>query len=143
MKRSTCLSVVFLRAQAYTKMMVCPKYEMASGSEKEPKQYFCLAADASRKVVKTIIGEQVFLFISRRHCRTFGPTYDLEIFRLADPECRSFLTKTKQSVCDAPGPSGAGAFRASDAMSFLAAAPKKGPFCGVSAARAPNTKPLL
>ena len=46
----------------------------------------------------------------------------------------------KQNVFDAPGPPGTGAFRASDATSFSAAAPENGPFWIDSAAIALKTK---
>ena len=72
-------------------MKVCPKYEIACGFEKQTKHSLVLAADATRKVVKKTIGDNVFVFKARGYFRTFGPTYDLEIFRLADPGCISFF----------------------------------------------------
>ena len=70
---------------------VCPKYEIASGSDKKAILFFFLAADATRKVVETTVGETVLLVLARGQLRTFGPTYDFEIFRLADPGCISFF----------------------------------------------------
>ena len=118
-------------------MTVCPKSEITDGSEKEPNKYLCLAADATRKVVKQTVGENLILFRAGSHLRTFGPTYDLEFFRLADPGCISFLKNNgTQTVFDAPGPPGTGACWASDATSFSAAVPENGPFWIDSAARA-------
>ena len=55
-------------------------------------QNLCLlAADSIRKVVEKTVGENVLLLRARGHLRTFGPTYDFEIFRLADPGCISFF----------------------------------------------------
>ena len=99
------------------------------------------AADATRKVVEKTVGENVILFRAGGHVRTFGPTHDLEIFRLADPGCISFFKNIgKQCVFGALGTPGTGVFRASDATSFSAAAPENGPFGIDSAARATKTK---
>ena len=51
-KRSTFV----LRAELFWRELgrnitVCPKYEIASGLNKNAKNIFCLAADATRKVV--------------------------------------------------------------------------------------------
>ena len=43
-------------------MTVCPKYEIASGSDKEPNKLFVLAAEAIRKVVNKTVGENVTFF---------------------------------------------------------------------------------
>ena len=110
-------------------MPFCLKYEIASGSDRKAKNIFVLAADATRKVVKKTAAENVFLSRARGHLRTFGPTYDLDRFRLADPGRIPFFRNTgQQSVVEAPDTPGGGAFWASDATSFSAAAPEKGPF---------------
>ena len=84
---------VLLRELGQT-MTVCPKYEIAVGSEKKPKHWFVLAVDATRIVVNKTICENVFLFKTKGHLRNFGPTRDLEIFLLADPGCTSFVRNT-------------------------------------------------
>ena len=62
------------------------------------------------------------------------------VFQHADLGFHSFFRNIqKQNVFDAPGPPGTGAFRASDATSFSAAATDNGPFWTDSAARASNT----
>ena len=68
-------------------MTVCPKFEIACGSDEKAKHLFCVAADETRKVVKQNVFENVLLSRARGHLGTFGPTYDLDIFRLADPGC--------------------------------------------------------
>ena len=52
MKRNICFkhSCCCLR-ELGNKMTVCPKYEIACGSEKKAQKLICLAADATRKVV--------------------------------------------------------------------------------------------
>ena len=72
-------------------MTFCHKYEIVFGFEKESNKLFVLAADATRKVVKQTVDENVFLSRARGHLRTFGPTYDLEIFWLADQGFISFF----------------------------------------------------
>ena len=86
-------------------MTVCPKYKIAFGSDEKARNIFWLAADATRKVVNKTVGENVVLFTAKCNFRTFGPTYDLEFFRLADVWCISFFKNIgKHSVCDALGP---------------------------------------
>ena len=47
--------------------MVCPKYEIASGSDRKAQNIFVLAADAIRKVVnKKTVGENVAFFLNQR-----------------------------------------------------------------------------
>ena len=65
--------------------MVCQKYEIAFGFEQEHQNQLFLAADATRKVVKQTVGENVLLFMTKGNFRIVGQTYDLEIFWLADP----------------------------------------------------------
>ena len=72
-------------------MTVCPKYEIIVGLDRKAQNIFFGAADATRKVVKQTVAENVLLFQARGHLRTFGPTYDFKIFRHADPGCILFF----------------------------------------------------
>ena len=86
-------------------MLFCPKYEIAIGSDRKAKHIFCLAADATRKVVKNTVAENVIFFRARGHLRTFGPTHDLDMF----PVCRSgvpfvFQKHLKTKRFRRPGP---------------------------------------
>ena len=76
------------------KMTVCPKCEIAAGSDDNATNIFVLVADAIRKVVQKTIFQNVLLSQARGHLGTFGPTQDLDILRLADPGCCSFFRNT-------------------------------------------------
>ena len=139
-----CSSRRVIRARAWPKHYFLSKVRNSVwfGREGQTLIYFGCRRDSQSR--KKNVGEHVFLFKARGHFRTFGPTYDLKIFRLADPGCISFFRNNgKQHVFDTPGPPGTGAFRASDATSFSAAAPENGPFWIDSAARAPKSSAHL
>ena len=58
---------------------------------------------------KQTVGENVFRFKARGYLRTFEPTYDFLIFRLADPGCISFFQKQlKTQRLRRPGPARSG-----------------------------------
>ena len=91
--------IVFSRrvilARAWTKHAVLSKVRNIFWSRQDSQQLILLAADATRKVVETTVGEHVLLFQAGGQLRTFGSTHDLEIFRPADPECILFSRNSR------------------------------------------------
>ena len=82
-----CFHAELLWRELGQNMTVRPNCEIASGLDKKAKQLLLLAADATRKVVNKTVFANVFFSLARCHFCYFGPIYDLDLFRLADPGC--------------------------------------------------------
>ena len=124
-----CFRAELLWRELGRNMRVCPKCEIASGSDEKANTLFCLAADATRKVVNKTVFENV-LRSRARGLPQFGARIAApRKTALAAPGCCSwFRNNGKQYVFQVFDPPGTGALRASDATSFSAAAPENGPF---------------
>ena len=89
-------------------MMVCPYYEIASGFEKGSPKMICVGCRSDSQSCKQNRWLQYINFRARGHFRTFGPTYDLDIFRLADPRCISCFKNTDTKRQRRPEPARSG-----------------------------------
>ena len=89
------LSVFCLRARALAKHDGLSKVRNSVWLRKGAHKLILFGCrhDSQNRGNKTVF-RNVLLSVARGHLGTFGPTYDLDIFRLADPGCCSFFRNT-------------------------------------------------